>query len=1788
MQSGGDPLDWTVDEVVQFLCLNPQTPWTLSSSRAPRPDPVTFEAAIRDNLVTGEVLLHDVDKETLRDDLGLRALGHRSCILMAIRYLQRNSPKFQGSRTHLGAHLEDHSSPSWSSLATSSNYPRLSSPAYHAPLLQNATPQREVLHSPPPLTPTVSNPNPPAELPLNTGESEQTPFTTDGSRPAGTITNHNATHQDAGQGGPTPSPQRSSKGSDKRTRPGEDMVVDSHGHKRRRLNLGASTEKQSNDFSQKQAGRKEANEWYMGPDELSITQLFYSSDPDENDQAFTMIGSKFPDAQRSFVNKSLIHYYKQKPIKLNPNQSALVPYRQLTEQKSKPSKKPVVTNISGPRLCTLYTVEKGKVAVTKDELNKWPQLVNSGTTDGEKAADSFAYLLQKYPAEGNDQDAYPLYGDSGSEGEFDEETWQEMEDERREPLPQQKTLTSVEVDSIIESCILKFANNWHHNGKIREEPKTRKIWLAAKRSKSTNEQIKDIMRDIDRLGKRMAVFIKAIREGEYSTRKELQTQCQSLENTVANIQKQKWRIFVLEQETCPPKIPAPARPLPRKSKINNANEDGESLASDSDVSSTASLDSFVDDSDAVHVVDQSMRRASPAQTPSSSSDEDDIISPSGARRKSRARGLLPFIQSSSPSPAPMNDASVECIDLTADSPLPENSPPSDDDDYRVETPPLNPQPKTPQSEGLISRDISPGPDLGPRVCVEVPIKREDVTRSDKDGSRGLPEIHDVEKLKAFSWRLLEERHDRRRLLAKLIITLGEEERERLTRQVPRYDAADLAKLTQTALKRILKGKDSMPGMDEHESSVIMRTASLYISWVNCDHYKGRGFPKDSVVKATDEIAGFPGFFSELCLRLSAYGSWGKSMRTGEPEETQPALGDTPHKKRKREVKESQTAKMNQESAQLRVLHQEKLRERLERKLERMGVSNTDATHQAVSFGDPVIYLDPHIGQRIKPHQLSGVQFMWRELIEDDMRQGCLLAHTMGLGKTMQVISLLVTIANTAASENPAIRRTVPKSLHRSQTLILCPSSLIENWYEEFFMWTPKDSAIGPVNKVTSSDIVPERLDTVSRWNDEGGVLLVSYDMFRTWIFNKATNKRPKPLTDIEHENMKKWLLEGANIVIADEAHKMKNPTSAITAAAMQFRSQSRIALTGSPLANNLIDYFTMVNWIAGGYMGGFVEFKANFVEPIEEGLYLDSTYSERRRSLVKLQVLKTILDPKINRADISVLAGSLPPKVEFVITVPLTGVQKQAYDLYVQSVLQGRTDVSKVQIMSWIAILGLCCNHPVCFWNKLSSKANDAHKLDKMVDGLEPNPLDKPITQLGLDIDNLLPEQMRLFDTVPDANAPDLSCRANILDRIIAESIRAGDKVLVFSHSLPTLDYIEHLLKKSEYKYCRLDGQTPIAGRQATTKRFNRGSAENVYLISTRAGGLGLNIFGANRVIIFDFTFSPVWEEQAVGRAYRLGQQKPVFVYRFIAGGTFEEIMYNKTVFKTQLAFRVVDKKNPVRSATKKLGEYLFPAKQVPQKDVTEFLGKDPEVLDKIIREDACSSEKLIRKIALTETFQKDDNDKLTEEERKAAQEQLSDERLKRSDPDAYHKLVIERQRAQLSQSYPNISSTQYTSSIPSYPAQYHMQPAQYQYPMQPQSTHTNPPPHPQYLASPPIIPSNVHNFGPPALAPDMSVIQSSTPVSDTMQTPILIPGLSTALHVPVARSEPVSANEHNEYHPPTHNMSTDAPEQPSDPAVSAPAEGNVTGEKPQETNTPGSQSEPISGKLLALKEWLG
>lgn len=233
------------------------------------------------------------------------------------------------------------------------------------------------------------------------------------------------------------------------------------------------------------------------------------------------------------------------------------------------------------------------------------------------------------------------------------------------------------------------------------------------------------------------------------------------------------------------------------------------------------------------------------------------------------------------------------------------------------------------------------------------------------------------------------------------------------------------------------------------------------------------------------------------------------------------------------------------------------------------------------------------------------------------------------------ITLLVAIAEAATSKNESISSQIPGHLREPKTLVLCPPGLIDNWMDELLTWAPP-GALGQLRKVDASLKQPDRFMNITKWFNDGGVLVMGYQMFR----NIITNIGNKLNTD-EHSRLEKELLQGPNLVIADEAHTMKNASSSITITAGRLKSKSRIALTGSPLANNVTEYHTMIDWVAPNYLGPIAEFRAKYVDPIETGLYKDSDPGERRKALKMLGVLKEDLSPKVNRADMSVLRDSL-------------------------------------------------------------------------------------------------------------------------------------------------------------------------------------------------------------------------------------------------------------------------------------------------------------------------------------------------------------------------------------------------------------------------------------------------------------------------------------------------------------------------------------------------------------------
>ncbi|UNI14179.1 hypothetical protein JDV02_000836 [Purpureocillium takamizusanense] len=717
-----------------------------------------------------------------------------------------------------------------------------------------------------------------------------------------------------------------------------------------------------------------------------------------------------------------------------------------------------------------------------------------------------------------------------------------------------------------------------------------------------------------------------------------------------------------------------------------------------------------------------------------------------------------------------------------------------------------------------------------------------------------------------------------------------------------------------------------------------------------------------------------------------------------------ASPDTPTRPRRKVPKE---LVQNKEGVDMRLREKRRVEEQEARRRKlRAALGSTDMPsnktrliiNEAKQDHEAFLYINDETAKRIKDHQIEGVRFMWNQIIlqDDNQRQGCLLAHTMGLGKTMQVITFLVAVQEAARSSDPSAREQVPKDLRESKTLVLCPAGLVDNWIDELLQWTSGE-VLGPIRHVAAMVGPGERHEIVAAWAQSGGVLVVGYSMLQRLI--------------VANETTKAKLLESPNIVVADEAHYLKNKDIKLHQTCERFKTKCRIALTGTPLANNVEEYYSMVNWIAPNYLSTLDEFRQRFANAIHDGLWGDSLGWQKRLALKRLQELKETVAPKIHRATIQSLKKDLPPKKEFVLCIPPTKLQTKLYDVYVTEVLKG--EISSATVFKIVNDLMLLCNHPRCLMQKaMNQKHGGVEEHDKI--SAEDHRKSEKESKLPASVVTATLKEMHAHT---DKDAVGLSMKAELLCVILDEAKRVQDKVLVFSQSLATLNYLMYILRLQKRRVSRLDGSTNIAKRQEMVKAFNTGDQE-VYLVSTTAGGVGLNIHGANRVVIFDYKWNPVQEQQAIGRAFRIGQTKEVFVYRFMVAGSYEEDLQNKAVFKTQLASRVVDKKNPV-SWSNRLGSLVHPLRRVPPRDLTDFIGKDA-ILDKLISYTSNRERAPIRFIVSTDTFEEEDpTNNLTAEELREVDQMVKMNRLRVTDPKEYERLQEEQRRLEIHRALP-------------------------------------------------------------------------------------------------------------------------------------------------------------------------
>ncbi|RHZ88595.1 hypothetical protein Glove_22g109 [Diversispora epigaea] len=564
--------------------------------------------------------------------------------------------------------------------------------------------------------------------------------------------------------------------------------------------------------------------------------------------------------------------------------------------------------------------------------------------------------------------------------------------------------------------------------------------------------------------------------------------------------------------------------------------------------------------------------------------------------------------------------------------------------------------------------------------------------------------------------------------------------------------------------------------------------------------------------------------------------------------------------------------------------------------------------------DEHIYIHEHLATKLKEHQKEGVRFLWKNIIMFD--KGCVLAHSMGLGKTFQVITFLFTL--TKEIEKKTNLHVFPDQLHKLCVIVLCPKTVLDNWENEFKKWI---SAIDsdkckscPVFKLGDSYRYPtQRFDLLEKWKN-GGILIMGYEMYRYLV-----------TADAQCEQYSRYLLNpGPSLVVADEGHMLKNKERILPEVLKGLKTPSRIILTGSPLQNNLEEYWCTINFVCPNYLGKLEDFKRVYIEPIEAGLYTHSGLSDVKRSRRMLLVLSKIIEDIVHRCNNTILEKELKPKYEFCIACRMGEQQLEIYKSLVNSVRsEGGSPIRYTHLLS------VLCNHPAILLASLQKKKSNKESKEPTESKENKETKEPKETQESNYIDLTNESDDCINESRPVSNSVhtfilnmenfisgmDFSASGKmvLLAQILKECEQIQDKVLIFSKSIPTMNYIEKLLirwKNSPRFLIRIDGDTLISDRQSRIDRFNNAQEWRVALISMRTGALGVNLIGANRVILFDGEWNPSFAEQAIGRTYRYGQKKQVYVYRFVTYGTFEEKLFVQNIHKMGLSMRVLDQRN--------------------------------------------------------------------------------------------------------------------------------------------------------------------------------------------------------------------------------------------------------------------------------------
>jgi len=488
-------------------------------------------------------------------------------------------------------------------------------------------------------------------------------------------------------------------------------------------------------------------------------------------------------------------------------------------------------------------------------------------------------------------------------------------------------------------------------------------------------------------------------------------------------------------------------------------------------------------------------------------------------------------------------------------------------------------------------------------------------------------------------------------------------------------------------------------------------------------------------------------------------------------------------------------------------------------------------------------------EALYPYQHTCVKWLW-DLHTNQM--GGILADEMGLGKTVQIAAYLGSLHHSGVLQNMRIQNTSLGAASPAQpggVLIVCPATLVTQWRNELHVWYPP-LRVCVMHQVSER----ERRESMEVAVREQGVLITSYETMRT-----------------AHAELLKhtWVM-----VILDEGQKIRNPHANITIATKQFSTPHRILLSGSPIQNNLQELWSLFDFICPGRLGTLPVFLEEFAEPIEKGNLVGANETKVAAAYQCAMALRELTQPCILRrtkADcMDVLR--LPHKQEQVLFCHLTPEQYQVYIEFLQTeqvrkAMTRTTDHRNNGAAFFsIGVLRKLCNHPDLLLRDADEK-------------LRPK----------------------------DMGNPERSGKMKVLAEIMKKWKAEGHRALIFVQTIQMLEIIQSWMQDCEYTFLRIDGKTPVKKRLKLIEEFNGDTSLFSMILTTRVGGVGLNIIGADRVLIFDPDWNPMTDVQARERTWRIGQKRDVTIYRLVLTGTVEEKIYQRQVYKHFLSQKILN-----------------------------------------------------------------------------------------------------------------------------------------------------------------------------------------------------------------------------------------------------------------------------------------